>query len=543
VALLGVHSIDPDTSTSGSLLEILSPADLRNQFKDSKNVVNGFIENQPALFGNPMGGGEKETAGSLVYDDSTDPNGCAEFNASTIAEWKKNVRGSMIILADRGTCYFVEKVKHAENAGAIAAIIVDNRVEPGIPFMADYNNQGQTINIPSVLIHKDDGQKIKNFIKDHVHISMRWNLPHPDNRVEWDFWTSSYDTAQEANFKKVFETANTVLGKNALFTPHYVLDNPPGCRTDESKCKPACTNAGRYCSFTGNKNLTGAAVVQENLRQICIYNKTGDKWWTYVNKFATMCKNGKGFTKECSEECMKQCGIDANAVNDCVVESGGSDTDADTANWRLDAEISPMDDLGAANLGPTIWVNNMPYRGSMVCHQPLDRTCGVLAMICLGFKDATVIPACSTSPGCPLGKQKNECNDCNGDIVKDACGSCLKKDSKAWNKTCTDCNGKVNGTSQRDACGKCYEDPKDPRRIDNKTDCKGGGGTNGGGTNGGSDTTFPTWGVVLIVVGCVGVVAGGVYYFMKRREEAMREDIDKLLAQYINLDSGAQPLN
>ena len=40
-----------DTSKTGSILEIISPATLRSQFNVSGD---GFVDNQPALFGNEV---------------------------------------------------------------------------------------------------------------------------------------------------------------------------------------------------------------------------------------------------------------------------------------------------------------------------------------------------------------------------------------------------------------------------------------------------------------------------------------------------------
>lgn len=51
--------------------------------------------------------------------------------------------------------------------------------------MAD-DGSGRSINVPSVLIHKFDGQKIKSSLQagNNVQLSMTWSLPEPDGRVE-----------------------------------------------------------------------------------------------------------------------------------------------------------------------------------------------------------------------------------------------------------------------------------------------------------------------------------------------------------------------
>jgi PA domain len=67
-----------------------------------------------------------------------------------------NVSGS-IALIDRGICNFTVKVKNAQNAGAIAAIIVDN-VAQGI---AGMGGTDPTITIPSVRVTLADGTKLR----------------------------------------------------------------------------------------------------------------------------------------------------------------------------------------------------------------------------------------------------------------------------------------------------------------------------------------------------------------------------------------------
>jgi hypothetical protein len=503
-----------------------------------------------------MGGGEKETSGLLVYSFLDDEDACKEFNASDTSDWP-NV-GNLIVLVDRGSCYFVDKVRHVQNAGGAAAIVIDNKDEPGIPFMADYQNRGLQIAIPSILIHKLDGQKIKNALKDNaasVTVSMRWNLPHPDNRVEWDLWTSSADTPSDTNFKKVFAAGARAFAQDAYFEPHYYFETYRGClpvnSTSPPGCGNHCTNSGRYCSFTSGSRVDGANVIAEDLRQICIFNVLNAsgytntyKWWNYVNKFHTMCasQTPPDYSQACAEKCMTGCDIDKAEVQACVTKSHGT-SHTGGANTLLDKEIDLRKDLGIYS-SSMVTINDQPYRGSINCPSPLAKsTCGVFAMICTGFANSSLISACNSDAGCPLGQKRNECGDCSGQKIKDACGLCLFKNASSFNMTCADCMKSPNGNATKDQCGicngpgpdscdKCYDNANDSRRITNGTAaCKG------------VSAGFPTWAVALIVISCVGIVAFGVWYFMKRREEAMREDIDKLLAQYINLDNGQAPLN
>ncbi len=62
-----------------------------------------------------------------------------------------------IALVDRGDCYFVDKVQNAQDAGAIAVVIVNN-VPGGTPIMCC---PVPGLTIPTIMITQDDGEMIK----------------------------------------------------------------------------------------------------------------------------------------------------------------------------------------------------------------------------------------------------------------------------------------------------------------------------------------------------------------------------------------------
>ncbi len=121
-------------------------------------------------------------------------------------------------MVDRGGCDFVTKVKNAESVlNAVAVVIADNlclcgqpdcaglawpQCDAQLPFMAD-DGYGKTIQIPSYIISKYDAQQIKDCIagrgtlctggSSQVQVKLSWDLPKPDDTVEWEMWTSSDD--------------------------------------------------------------------------------------------------------------------------------------------------------------------------------------------------------------------------------------------------------------------------------------------------------------------------------------------------------------
>jgi hypothetical protein len=517
---------------------------------------------KPAMFGIPAYGHQAQLTGRVVYVPVSDRDGCQEINKTELVGMPPP--GSLVIMVvERGQCTFVTKVQHAQDAGANACIIVDNKDELRLPYMAD-DGKGSTISIPSMLIHKIDGANIASAIGrdgERVIMTMSWNVPHPDNVVEWEFWTNAHDPIS-ANFKIQFDEAAVVLDDSAVMTPHYYFDNGlsrecvPASQLATLPCGTRCSNNGRYCVFTADDpsvGLTGMSAMQENLRQICLFkyvNETAKdaarkQWWDYVEKFLMGC-SGKDFSKTCSEKMMREVGVNPSIIQTCVTQSGGSD-ERSGVNNLLEAELARQNEL-AIFFVPTILINGVAYRGSIDCPKNevgsiTSMTCGVLEEICLGFLNSSAVSACTSPPDCKLGLQKDlECNICGGQGL-DQCGTCAQPKDPNYNKACAGCDGvpnskkkeddcRVCGGPGRDACGNCWP-AGDPRRVNNSNTpgaCQPVTGTTGEPSN--TATVSPGI-VVVIVVVLIAVVGVAVFFYMRHRQNALKQDIDALLKQYL----------
>jgi len=69
------------------------------------------------------------------------------------------------MLADRGGCSFVDKVRNMEDAGAAVGIVIDSSDEDISDIVMSDDGTGAGIRMPSMLISKIDGQKIIDFLK------------------------------------------------------------------------------------------------------------------------------------------------------------------------------------------------------------------------------------------------------------------------------------------------------------------------------------------------------------------------------------------
>jgi len=328
-------------------------------------------------------------------------------------------------MVDRGSCTFVQKVRNAQRSGAAGVIIADNlclchdadcvsanadtTCQTSEPIMAD-DGSGSDITIPSFLMFKKDADEVKAELRANnmVQIEMTWKLPRPDDRVEYDLWTVPTEIASR-DFFKDFKSAALKLGDRAYFSPHmYIYDGiKSGCQGPNgvNQCYNLCTNNGRYCATDPDNNLdkgiSGADVVRESLRRICIWKHYGEadgigkEWWDYVNEFMDRCDTPDYFSNyDCIQDVYKQSQIDARVVDQCMRDSGGLDSDKNNA--FLDAEIDIQQRRGVVIL-PTVFVNTAALRGQ------LSMT-NVFTAICAGYLEGTEPVICEKCDGCSKKK-------------------------------------------------------------------------------------------------------------------------------------------
>ncbi|KAL6998524.1 Vacuolar-sorting receptor 1 [Sarracenia purpurea var. burkii] len=398
-------------------LKVTSPESL-------KDVYECAIGN----FGVPQYGGTM--IGIVVYPRSNQ-KACKSFSDLDISFKSKPGGLPIFLLADRGDCYFTTKAWNAQNGGAAAILVADDRAEPLITMDAPEDQDAHTdylqnITIPSALISKYFGDNIKKALYngEMVKINLDWreSLPHPDDRVEYEFWTNSNDECgpkcdSQIEFVKNFKGAAQILEQKGYtqFTPHYITWYCPETFILSQQCKSQCINRGRYCAPDPEQDFSigydGKDVVLQNLRQACLFkvaNETGKPWlwWDYVTDFQIRCPmKEKKYNKECANQVIKSLGIDVKLIDKCI-----GDPDADVDNPVLKAEQEAQigkGQRGDVTILPTLVVNNRQYRGK------LDKS-AVLKAICSGFQETTEPPICLSED-----IETNECLENNGGCWQD----------------------------------------------------------------------------------------------------------------------------
>lgn len=252
--------------------------------------------------------------------------------------------------------------------------------------MAD-DGTGGSISIPSFLVSDFDGQNLRNAIlKEPTFITMSWDIAQR-KEVNYEIWTSSEDH-NGAEFKRDFQELAVDLSPYTNFRPRYFIYDGAYRGCIGGACGSQCILNGRYCGPDPdgdlNNKISGADIVKENLRQICIFKvltseggndaaktkKLQQKWWCYANDFANNCYGEDGpmdsslkFTA-CAEKQMQTVGVDLAAVNKCMTDAGGVDCKGSGScqkNSLLESEIQDRSNYGIINL-PSIVVNGVLLR-------------------------------------------------------------------------------------------------------------------------------------------------------------------------------------
>lgn len=359
-------------------IRVMSPPSLVTAFKKTKGRIDGAT----ATFGAPFYG--ERMLGRLVWGE---PHGHQQCRADDydlpLAEEMQHgdyteIRLINIALVRRGLCSFVTKVRVARKKGAHAVVIVDSESslltskDIAAIIVAD-DGWGESINIPSLLISKDEGAPLIEAAKvEQVIIELAWDVP-TDHVVNMDLWMTS-GSMTSMRFLSEFSPKRKALNHAVSFTPHFHVFSMMSTKDYNDLCTDV---SAQFCAEDpdGPGPITGAMVLAEDVRQLCIHELTrvartenpkrtiveyAEKFWDYVERLAEYCPLQSNdptyqFGPECSHALMKHVGIDVEKIDKCTVETKEKKLHAERDNkawspralringWRysgtLDAEL------------------------------------------------------------------------------------------------------------------------------------------------------------------------------------------------------------
>ena len=287
---------------------------------------------------------------------------------------------------------------------ACGITFADPDCESAEPIMAD-DGSGSDISIPSMLLFRSDSEKIKMRLKENetIVIQMSWNLPSPDDRVEYDLWSVPSDVTSN-QFLSKWKSFAIALGTHAYFTPHYYIYDgiKSGCvgSNGENICYSLCTNNGRYCSTDPDNDLdhgiSGADVVTESLRRMCIWKKYGEpdgignQFWDYITFFERECNNPDFFSSStCIRRALSIASMNERAIDQCMHDSGG--LEGGSNNFLFDASIQAQNQQGVVIL-PTMYVNKYQVMGAL-------KIANTFEAICSGYAGGSSPDVCKKCKG------------------------------------------------------------------------------------------------------------------------------------------------
>lgn len=179
-----------------------------------------------------------------------------------------------LVTHDPAKCSFVQVTRNIERHGGSMAIIIDEKEKDDITkvTMSD-DGTGAGIRIPAMLISKDDGQKMIDWI---IHASPGGQKEatlkasfltefFEDGHVMVNYW---YTTGDDRSLDFIRDVSKYIekLSDIITWTPRLVTWACPHC--DDTFKKQNCVSDGKYCAMMHDDNLkiSGNQLIMEGLR-------------------------------------------------------------------------------------------------------------------------------------------------------------------------------------------------------------------------------------------------------------------------------------
>ena len=266
-----------------SAIHVFSPDKLRLKFTE------GQIPNTIADFGVvPYG---HSISGRVIRAEPFDA--CDPLEISE--KFLRDIQGNFIILVERGRCTFSQKVINAQKIGASAVLISDsdkNKDVHKIFAVERVKTQLDQVRIPSMLINKIDSDSVEKMINsgEIVEFGINFELRKAEHKSRLSFILSvddyrCYDSL--LNLQKYF----TTFHKSLETSVHYKVFRNVNV-LNSTECLTAQDNKFCILKSYGNK-LEKQGLMQETLRQMCIYRHGRSAYFDYLRNVRNICfQNG-----------------------------------------------------------------------------------------------------------------------------------------------------------------------------------------------------------------------------------------------------------
>ena len=262
-------------------IHVFSPVGLRNKFSEGK-IPNTIADFGIVPYGHSISG---HLLKAIPFD------GCDPLKIPD--EVLKSVQGNLILLMERGRCNFSQKVINAQNIGASSVLISDADSTKNVHqiFAVErVKSMLDKVRIPSMLINKKDSNTLAAQLKKHeqIELGMDFELRKAEFKSKLSFILSvddyrCYDSL--LNMKQYFKTFKDSME----VTVHYkVFRNVKVAHSSE--CLKTQDNKFCILKSFGN-NLENQNLMNETLRQMCIYKNSKASFFDYLKAVRKYCFN------------------------------------------------------------------------------------------------------------------------------------------------------------------------------------------------------------------------------------------------------------
>lgn len=351
------------------------------EFKFENHYKNGGIEMKTSFYGKIP----NTLTGRIYYDIfNEDSYFCENIVSIPIEYYYLNTIKPILVVEKSPKCSYVTLSRNAQLRGAQALIIISNKSTfqdlKEIELVDD--GTAKDIYIPTVLISKNDGDKIKNFyLKDRniaYYALTRVLIEFKEiDSMDKLYFHAFYNPENYLIYEYLIELEDLiknmgdflVLDLIPFLSPYPKTLNMNDHMKDEQNKN--CLNQGKYCIFPTNKHIDGISLIRESLTQYCIVtNYELSKYFIdYIKNYLIECLTpiynneekvkDKTFMDVCSVMSMKKAGFKMNqigTIKTCVFNTylNGDDTNINVTleNFYMKKKEKYIKTL------PTIMINN-----------------------------------------------------------------------------------------------------------------------------------------------------------------------------------------
>lgn len=269
------------------------------------------------------------------------------------------------------TCSSRGLVRALENNGADFIFLIHEESDEPSPKLLPHD-----IEVP---VYELDLKQNSNFIKELQSKGdgtiLTITMPYPKSANGTASMELFYTPTNFRSFKYIEEIEKVIegLGQHVTFEPFLVLFS--NSRNPNSK---NCRETGRYCAPDPDNDgkFSGRDVVNEMLRQKCVYKLASNEWIAYMKGWHQNC--AADISRECSEKVLKKfTKISVTKLQDCydgseIRMSGAPEGQND--NTMLEAEMEKLKGSHEMTF-PALYINGQRFEGHVKSTEILIKSC------------------------------------------------------------------------------------------------------------------------------------------------------------------------